>query len=69
MQNHPDTIHQHISKDDKMYDEKIKKSGDIFRKARTAFESLVEDESTGLCLLRIEVEAKEEMEMNNEQFE
>lgn len=79
MKNHPDTIQQYISKDDNnnnniSYEEKVKQSLNIFRNARIAFESLVEDEN-GNCILRVEMEMKNEIQnqssttMSNEQFE
>lgn len=70
MKNHPDTIHQHISKDDEMYNEKIAQSVELFRRARVAFEALVEDDD-GFCVLRVDVETQEEIKktMNNDQFE
>ena len=66
MKNHPDTIHQHLSKDDQHYDAKMKASIELFRQARIAFESLVEGDE-GECLLKVEVEVKQEL--SNEQFE
>ncbi len=69
MKNHPDTLLQHLSKDDPSYQQTLEKCTDKFRKARLAFESLVQDEDTGLCRLKVEVEAEEEMTMSNEQFE
>lgn len=66
MKNHPDTIHQHLSKDDQHYDAKMKASIELFRQARVAFESLVEGDE-GECLLKVEVEVKQEL--SNEQFE
>ena len=70
MKNHPDTIQQHISKDDPSYDKKLKQSVELFRKARVAFESLVEGDG-GECRLKVDAEAEEEMKqsMTNEQFE
>ena len=70
MKNHPDTIQQHISKDDPSYDTKLKQSVELFRKARIAFESLVEGDD-GECRLKVDKEAEEEMKqsMTNEQFE
>lgn len=70
MKNHPDTLQQHISKDTDDYEKKMKQSVELFRNARLAFESLVEDDN-GNCRLKIEVEAEEEMTegMSNEQFE
>ena len=83
MKNHPDTIQQYISKDTTnnkdnnnniSYEEKVKQSLNIFRNARIAFESLVEDEN-GNCILRVEMEMKNEIQnqssttMSNEQFE
>jgi hypothetical protein len=74
MKNHPDTIHQHLSKDDPQYDSKMERSITTFKNARMAFEALVKNEEDGTCLLRIQVEAKEELmkqqqQMNDDQFE
>mmetsp|Transcript_16987 Transcript_16987/g.19441 ORF Transcript_16987/g.19441 Transcript_16987/m.19441 type:complete len:296 (+) Transcript_16987:357-1244(+) len=69
MQNHPDTIHQNLSKSDPQYEAKLKKGENTFRIAREAFETLVEGDD-GFCRLRIEVEAEAELEeMNDEQFD
>ncbi|KAL7508346.1 hypothetical protein ACHAXN_005431 [Cyclotella atomus] len=61
MKHHPDTFSQDDS------EEKRKKSQDIFMRCRSALESLVECESTGVALLRTEVE--EARTMSNEEFD
>ena len=70
MKYHPDKL------DASKQDEKtIAKSRDIFVKCRLALESLVEDEHTGLCLHRRDVEATSRLEdeysnfMSDEEFD
>jgi hypothetical protein len=67
MNNHPDVLNQRLDKDDPDYETKMKKAVDLFMKSRTAFESLVEGDD-GVCILRIEVEAQDEL-MNDQQFD
>jgi len=67
MKNHPDVLNQRLDKDSSDYETDMKKAVDSFMKARTAFESLMEDDDGG-CILRVQAEAIEQM-MNDEQFD
>ncbi len=67
MNNHPDVLNQRLDKNDANYEKQMKKAVDLFMKARTAFESLAEGDNGG-CILRIEVEAQDEL-MNDDQFD
>lgn len=67
MNNHPDVLNQRLDKNSPHYASEMKKAVDEFMKARKAFESLVEADD-GTCVLRVEVEAMNEM-MTNEQFD
>lgn len=62
MKHHPDTF-----SDEEDSPEKRQKSQEIFMRCRSALESLVECESTGLALLKSEVE--EARTMSNEEFD
>ena len=63
MANHPDTLGNDATEEQK------EKSTQKFQSARLAIESLVEDEESGLCILRSEVEDLEEITMSDQEFE
>ncbi len=67
MQNHPDVLNQRLDESSPNYKKEMEAAVEKFMKARTAFESLVEDDD-GMCMLRTEAEAIEEI-MNDDQFD